>query len=379
MDEPQNAGNLGLLACAALTGRGAGRKIAPQLRHFPGTTTMKSMQKTVLGTTLLACFALATAVAQTPPPAAGAAAAGGRKARIAIVDFDYATVHGGISAIFGSNVDVGKGVTDLLVSYLVKDGSYSVIERKALDTVLAEQNFSNSDRADATSAAKIGKMLGVDAIIVGSITQFGNDTKNTGVGAVGGGLGKIGLGGFKQKQSKAIVGLTARLVNVDTGEILASAEGMGESKRTATSLGGGGGGWGGFGGGKVDFGNSNFQSTIIGEAVKAAVEQMSGNVIAERGRVQVRQVLVQGLVAAVAGPQIVLNIGSRAGVKVGDQLSVERVSQEIKDPATGKVIRRLSSSLGILRVVDVDDQSSVAEIVSGTGFKVSDMVKSVVK
>ena len=97
-----------------------------------------------------------------------------------------------VSAIFGRNVDVGKGVTDLLVSYLVKDGSYSVIERKALDKILAEQNFSNSDRADADSAAKIGKLLGVDAIIVGSITQFGNDTKNTGVGGVGAGRASSG-------------------------------------------------------------------------------------------------------------------------------------------------------------------------------------------
>jgi curli biogenesis system outer membrane secretion channel CsgG len=338
---------------------------------------MKTMQKTVFGTTLLACLALATAGAQTPP--AGAAAPTGRKARIAIVDFDYATVHSGVSAIFGQNVDVGKGITDLLVTYLVKDGSYSVIERKMLDKILAEQNFSNSDRADATSAAKIGKLLGVDAIIVGSITQFGNDTKNTGVGGVGAGLGKLGIGGVRQKQSKAIVGLTARLVNVDTGEILAAAEGMGESKRTSTSLAGGGGGWGGFGGGAVNFGNSDFQNTIIGEAVKAAVEKMSSAVISERGRVQVRQVVVSGLVAAVAGPQIVLNIGSRAGVKVGDQLSIERVSSEIKDPATGKVIRRLSSSVGIVRVVDVDDQSAVAEIVSGSGFKVSDVVKSLAK
>ena len=43
---------------------------------------------------------------------------------------------------------------DLLVNYLVKDGSYSVIERSALDKIMAEQNFSNSDRADSTSAAK---------------------------------------------------------------------------------------------------------------------------------------------------------------------------------------------------------------------------------
>src|SRR6185369_12534885 len=106
--------------------------------------------------------------------------------------------------------------------------------------------------------------------------------------------------------------------------------------------------------------------------VKAAVEKMSAEVVAGRPKVQVRHapaVVVTGVVAAVAGNQIVLNVGGKAGVKVGDQFSVERVSQEIKDPATGKVIRRLSSSIGVLKVVDVDDQSSVCEIVSGTGFK----------
>ena len=335
--------------------------------------SMKTLTKAVCLALFVASMAPVPSTAQTP------AAGSGRKPRVAILDFDYATVHSNVAAIFGTNIDVGKGVTDLLVSYLVKDGSYSVIERQALDKILAEQNFSNSDRADATSAAKIGKLLGVDAIILGSVTQFGNDTKNTGVGGVGAGLGKLGLGGVKQKQSKAIVGLTGRVVSVDTGEILATAEGMGESKRTSTSLTGGGGSWSGFGAGNVNFGSSDFQNTIIGEAVKLATEQMSANVVAGRGKVAIRQVTVQGLVAAVTGTQVVLNVGSRAGVQVGDQLSVERMSQEIKDPATGKVIRRLSSSIGIVRVVDVDADSAVAEIVSGSGFKVSDIVKSVTK
>jgi curli biogenesis system outer membrane secretion channel CsgG len=334
---------------------------------------MKIITK-ILCLAVLVSVGVATLNAQAP---AAASAAAGRKARIAVLDFDYATVYGGIAAIFGTNVDVGKGVTDLLVTYLVKDGSYSIIERKALDKIMAEQNFSNSDRADATSAARLGKLLGVDAIIVGSVTQFGNDTKNTGVGGVGAGLGRIGIGGFRQKESKAIVGLTARIVNVETGEILATAEGLGESKRTSTSLTGGGGGWGGFGAGNVDFGNSNFQNTIIGEAVKAAVERMSADVISDKGSVAVRAVVVQGLVAAVTGNQLVLNVGSKAGVKVGDQLSVERVGQEIKDPATGKVIRRLTSSVGVVRVVDVDADSSVADVVSGTGFRVSDVVKTI--
>ena len=90
-----------------------------------------------------------------------------------------------VSAIFGQDVDIGKGISDLMVTNLVKDGSYSVIERKALDKIMAEQNFSNSDRANPTSAAKLGKLLGVDAIIVGSITTFGNETKNIGPGRCG--------------------------------------------------------------------------------------------------------------------------------------------------------------------------------------------------
>ena len=84
------------------------------------------------------------------------------KKRVAVLNFDYATVQSGVAAIFGSNQDVGKGIADLLVDKLVSDGTYSVIERKMLDKVIAEQNFSNSDRADPTSAAKIGRVLGVD-------------------------------------------------------------------------------------------------------------------------------------------------------------------------------------------------------------------------
>src|SRR5882672_10004191 len=156
---------------------------------------------------------------------AQAAPAPVRKKRVAVFDFDYATVHSSVAAIFGQDVDIGKGISDLLVKYLVKDGTYSVIERKAMDKILAEQNFSNSDRANPTSAAKLGKLLGVDAIIVGSITQFGNDTKNTGIGGVGAGLGKVGIGGFGRKETKAIVALDARIVDIDTAEILAVAEG----------------------------------------------------------------------------------------------------------------------------------------------------------
>jgi curli biogenesis system outer membrane secretion channel CsgG len=300
-----------------------------------------------------------------------------RRPRIAIMDFDYATVQTSTSALFGTNVDVGKGIADLLVTDLVKDGSYSLIERKALDKIMAEQNFSNSERADPTSAAKLGKLLGVDAILVGSITEFGNETKKQNIGGGGGNWRGFGVGGFGHSNSKANVAVTCRLVNVDTGEIIAVAEGKGQSARSSTSMLGGGGNWHGFGGGNADFGSSDFQQTIIGEATKSAVDTLSADLVSSAPKVGVRTITVEGEVAAVDGGQIILNVGKRAGVNVGDQLEVMRVTREIKDPATGNVLRRLTTSIGIVKATDVDDVSSICTPVSGTDFKTGDRVKTV--
>jgi len=300
-----------------------------------------------------------------------------RKKRVAIFDFDYATVQSSVSALFGTNVDIGQGISDMLVTMLVKDGTYSVIERKALDKILAEQNFSNSDRANPSSAAKIGKLLGVDALIVGSITQFGNETQNTNIGGAGRSLGGFGIGGFGKKESSAIVVLDARIVNIDTGEILAVANGKGESKRKSTSLTGGGGNWRGFGAGRVDMGSSDFQQTIIGEAVRLATDAMGKELVAGNSKVEARTITVEGLVAAVEGDIIVINVGKKAGLKVGDKLAVERVTREIKDPATNQVIRRLSSQVGQIEITEVDDGSGVAKILSGMDFKVGDLAKTV--
>jgi curli biogenesis system outer membrane secretion channel CsgG len=322
----------------------------------------------------MAAVALLAATLAAPAHAQTAAK---RRPRIAVMDFDYATVQTVSAAVFGTNVDVGKGIVDLLVNDLVKDGTYSIIERKQMDKILAEQNFSNSNRADPTSAARIAKILGVDAIIVGSITQFGNETKHTGLGGVGGNWHGMGLGNVGHSNSKANVAVTARIINVDTAEIMGVADGKGQSSRASTNLLGGGGNWGGFGGGNADFGNSDFQQTIIGEAVKKAVDELSTNLAAEAPKISTRTVLVEGVVAAVEGNQIILNVGAKAGIKVGDQFNVERVTKEIKDPTTGSVLRRLATTVGVVKATDVDDVSAICEPVSGAGFKAGDKVKTV--
>jgi hypothetical protein len=73
----------------------------------------------------------------------------------------------------------------------------------------------------------------------------------------------------------------------------------------------------------------------------------------------------------------VLNVGTKAGVKAGDQFNVMRVTHVIKDPTTGAVLRKLTSTVGVIRATDVDDISAVCVAVSGTDFKVGDVIKTV--
>ena len=114
----------------------------------------------------------------------------------------------------------------------------------------------------------------------------------------------------------------------------------------------------------------------IGEATKIAVDKLSVGIVGNTSKMTVREIKVDGLVAAVDGNQVVINVGSKAGVKVGDKLQVFRVTKEIKDPSTGQVIRRLTSTSGIVQATDVDNDSAVCTPLTGTDFKVGDRVRT---
>lgn len=201
--------------------------------------------------------------------------------RVAVFDFDFAAVQ----KWWEWDWDIGKGISDMLVTELVNDGTYRVIERKALDKILAEQDFSTSDRANPETAAKIGKILGVKYIIIGSITTFGTDTKQIGVGGVAW-TDKIGLGKIGTKKTKAKVVINARMIDVDTAEIVAVAKGTGESKRSGLLLGGLLGGRGGGGGMMIDMQSSDFRETILGEATEQAVIQLKDQFVAKAGKLE---------------------------------------------------------------------------------------------
>ena len=309
------------------------------------------------------------------------AAGAQQKRRVAVIDFDYATVQSQVSTIYGTNQDVGKGIVDLLVDKLVSDGVFSVIERNALDKIVAEQNFSNSDRADPNSAAKIGRILGVDAIIVGSITQFGRDDKSASVGggALGNVTGRFGIGGVRKTEANAVVQITSRVINTTTGEILASVTAKGESTRKGTGLLGAGGSTAGpEAGAGISMRSKNFADTILGEAVTKCVADLGAQLDAKAALLPLNIVQITGLVAD-ASPDgtIVINVGSRAGVKVGDRMDIKREGRVIRDPATGKALRAISEPIGSLTITEVDEGSAVGKFVGGGGpAKVGDAVST---
>jgi curli biogenesis system outer membrane secretion channel CsgG len=327
------------------------------------------MRKIVV-TSILSLLIAFTATAQPP------------KHRVAVLDFGYGSVMTSVQAIFGSNQDVGKGIVDLLINELVNDGTYRVIERSAIDRVLQEQNLSNSDRANTATAAKIGALLGTDIIIVGDVTQFGRDDKNYGGGGSGGTWGGYGLGKLGLHKAKAVVEVTARMVDVNTGEILASVTGHGESKRSSTDmLGGGGSGWS-RGAGSLDMGSSNFSQSILGEAVKQSVTQLAGSLDVKSAALPAPTAPkaaavapLDGLVADVAGADLVVNVGTAAGIHSGDKLAITRVVRTIKDPATGKTLRSVESAIGVLTVTSVDANSASGKFAGSDTPKVGDKVK----
>jgi len=226
--------------------------------------------------TLFAGLAVAAAVLGLAAPGAAQT----KRPTVAVMDFDFGTVHDH----WWGNYDIGKGMADQVVDALVNDGSFRVIERKKLDTVLAEQDFAASDRADPSAAklAKVGKVLGVKYIIAGSITKFGGEEKNYSTGGIGG--RRLGaLGGLGLKKAKTEVSLTARVIDATTGEILVSTKGEGVSNK------GGGlrvaaGAFGGAGG--FSMSSSDYKSSAIGEAQEKATQLLVAAIVAKKDRLE---------------------------------------------------------------------------------------------
>jgi hypothetical protein len=113
-----------------------------------------------------------------------------------------------------------------------------VIERQRLDAVMKEQSLSASSAFDPATAQQLGKLLGVDALFVGTVAQntpqssyiVTNSKVNLGSGVTQVNNGTIysegsvmGMPDSQLLSTTANVSLISRMVDVRTGSILWSA------------------------------------------------------------------------------------------------------------------------------------------------------------
>jgi curli biogenesis system outer membrane secretion channel CsgG len=149
---------------------------------------------------------------------------GSTKPRIAVLEFKNKAdnqwwFHGGATA-----------AQDVFVTELVKSGKFRVVEREQLEELMKEKGLSLSGDVDPSTAIRIGKLLGVNYLLAGAVTEYGN----TNVGGGGGGV-------FAGKK-KFVAALNARLIDTSTGEIAWADEANQEETSVKVSVFGYGGG-----------------------------------------------------------------------------------------------------------------------------------------
>lgn len=171
----------------------------------------------------------------------------GPKARIVIVDFEDK-----MSSSGHYRAEYGRGMSDMLATALFESNRYIVLEREKIAAVEAERRRRNP---------KI-KIEDADIMVTAAITGFDPGTAGA-EGGLGGLLGnKLGglVGSFKQ----ARVAMDLRVIDVDTGRVIAATSVEGK----ATGVGAGVAGVGG----KMTGGLSGFAKGPMEGAIRQMIK-----------------------------------------------------------------------------------------------------------
>lgn len=174
-----------------------------------------------------------------------------KKPRLAILDFP-ATHNAWSCGGWGNNASrMSDVLRDLFTTEIMEKahGKLRLVERERLRELREELKFQQSDEVDPASAQKVGKLLGARYVLTGKITRFACKVSDTstgwGVGALvgkvtGSGLAGSVAGSAHLKRVNFSGRLDARLIEVETGEILVTFKDENETGDTSAKVAGGG-------------------------------------------------------------------------------------------------------------------------------------------
>jgi len=175
-----------------------------------------------------------------------------------------------------TEANLGQAAASLLVEHLIASGNFRVLERTNLDQVKTEQQLVASTAAQqGQTVAQQAKLIGAKYVISGQITKFGRSKKKKGGGFLGVVTKSIAGVGIESHQTEYDVGLTARIVDATTGEVVASfttdGTAVGDAGRTIAGLGGVSGA---VAGGLAGNSTSDERGKRITEALSVAVDRL---------------------------------------------------------------------------------------------------------
>ncbi|HTJ97513.1 MAG TPA: CsgG/HfaB family protein [Rhodocyclaceae bacterium] len=236
---------------------------------------------------------------------------------------------------------LGKQVTDLFSKALTETGAYLVFERPDITRLIAEGQLTNRQL----------NLVGVDALVIGSLTEFGRKT--------------VGESGFvsSSKKQVAFAKIDIRLVDVDTGHVFFATSGAGEASTESAST---------FGFGSQAGYDGTLNDAAVRQAVSEAVNRLSVELAARPW---------QTYLLKVEGGRIFVGGGKSQGLKPGMIFTVQTQGEKIKSPQTGTEITLPGKSVAQIRIDALFgdnelNEGSVASLVSGSlsGYKLNELV-----
>lgn len=252
------------------------------------------------------------------------------KRKIAIGRFTNETNYGKTFQVDANSDPLGKQASDMLTSRLVASQKFLVFERQDISKIKSEQTI-----------LKEGELIGVDALILGAVTEFGRST-----------TGKSGfLSATKIQTARAKV--EVRLVDARTGFAFFSATGTGEASTQSGEIAGYGS-------------KADYDGSLNDRAIGAAISDLQ---VALMTKLEERPWRTD--ILKISGNTIIMSGGQRQGIKVGDKVAVMLQGENVKSGQTGFTITLPPSVLGKAKVISLfgdneSNEGSVAELISGT-------------
>ena len=219
---------------------------------------------------------------------------------LAVLDFESG--EGYLRTLRLNRREFMDGLAQQLTNKLVDTSEVRLVERSRVRGVLAEQDFGRSGRVDTATAAAIGRVLGAEYLILGTLERL--EVKDRGRITVG----PLTLSGI---ESETV--LRARIVSAETAEIVMSLEGRGTALETGIRVRDLYG---------VSFGSPAFAQSALGKSVEEAVDAM---VVDLQERYEALEAapesdLLRGAVVLVlARDRIIVDIGSTDDLRVGQR------------------------------------------------------------